>query len=584
MHRVVAKTVARDWQIRRRPRSLRKSVWVAAIAPVIAVLLAGSGILNLWSLMGGPDPSEHRLWIKELFALDFVGLSRTFTLFSGFALLLTALHLGARKRRAWQVALVLSAASAVFHLTKDWDVTEALCSIVMCALLWISRKRFPMGAGRVPVMTAVARAAISVSIAGAYGAAGFWLLSPKEFHHNFPWGDAVRQTLRLMLFMDPGWMPRTAYATWFLDSLFWMSAAAFVYSGVVLFRPVVYHFRVDWGAAASAQEIAQRHGRTGQDFFKHWPDKSYFFSRSRQSFLGYRVAGNFALVLGDPVGPESDRRDTIAQFAAFCQSRGWSAGFHQVNEESLSTYRELGFRSLKVGDDAIVDLSKFSLVGSAMKEFRNTVNRLERLGYRVERVDPPLAEPLMEDLQVISDRWLGIPGHRERQFSLGRFERGYVQATPVYVVWNAEDQAVAFLNLVPSYDPDLATVDLMRRKDDSVNGVMDFLFAKVFLDLKSRGVHFFNLGMAPLSGDQPQELRSWEEHAACWLMRRIPFIFRADSLRRFKSKYADAWEPRYAVYQSRWDLPRLALTLRRVSELPSPRRHRHRRRTMRTAA
>src|SRR5262249_42213761 len=157
-----------------------------------------------------------------------------------------------------------------------------------------------------------------------------------------------------------------------------------------------------------------------------------------------------------------------------------------------------------VGDDAIVDLSKFSLTGSAMKEFRNTVNRLQRLNYRVERVDPPLAEPLLSDLQSISDGWLGIPGHRERQFTLGRFERDYVQATSVYVVWNADDQAVAFLNLVPSYDPEVATVDLMRRKDDSVNGVMDFLFAKVFLDLQSRGVHFFNLGMAPLSDNHDQ--------------------------------------------------------------------------------
>jgi lysylphosphatidylglycerol synthetase-like protein (DUF2156 family) len=47
----------------------------------------------------------------------------------------------------------------------------------------------------------------------------------------------------------------------------------------------------------------------------------------------------------------------------------------------------------------------------------------------------------------------------------------------------------------------------------------------------------------------------------------MPSLFRTDSLRRFKAKYADDWMPRYAVYQSRFDLPRLALALRRVSEL-----------------
>jgi phosphatidylglycerol lysyltransferase len=226
----------------------------------------------------------------------------------------------------------------------------------------------------------------------------------------------------------------------------------------------------------------------------------------------------------------------------------------------------LGFRKLKVGDDAIVDLSAFSLSGSAMKEFRNTVNRLERQGYRVERIEPPLAEGLLSDLKRISDHWLEIPGHRERQFTLGRFERWYLRSTPVYVAFDADNHAVAFLNLVPSYHPGLATVDLMRRSPGQVNGLMDFLFAKVFLDLRKRGICRFSLGMAPLSDLNGQSATSADEQVVHWVMKRMPFLFRADSLRRFKAKYADHWLPRYAVYQSRFDLPRLGLALRRVSE------------------
>ena len=203
-----------------------------------------------------------------------------------------------------------------------------------------------------------------------------------------------------------------------------------------------------------------------------------------------------------------------------------------------------------------------------MKEFRNTVNRLERLGYRVERIDPPLAEPLLSDLKRISDSWLEIPGHRERQFTLGRFERWYVQSTPVYVAFDANDRAVAFVNLVPSYEPGLATVDLMRRSSGGPSGLMDFLLAKTFLDLKARGIHRFSLGMAPLSDGNTQSPISTDEQVVHWVMKRMPFLFRSDSLRRFKAKYADDWTPRYAVYQNRLDLPRLALALRRVSERP----------------
>jgi phosphatidylglycerol lysyltransferase len=169
---------------------------------------------------------------------------------------------------------------------------------------------------------------------------------------------------------------------------------------------------------------------------------------------------------------------------------------------------------------------------------------------------------VLSDLRRVSDGWLQIPGHRERQFTLGSFEPWYVQSTTVYAASDLSGRIVAFANLVPSYDPALATVDLMRRSSDNVNGVMDFLFAKMFLDLKDRGFLRFGLGMAPLASPD-----TTSGEIARWLLNRMPSLFRADSLRRFKAKYADDWTPRYSVYQSRLDLPRLALAIRRVSEL-----------------
>lgn len=440
----------------------------------------------------------------------------------------------------------------------------------MVVILWLSRRQFPVGAGRPQLLPALVRAVAAMSIAALYGALGFWFLEPREFHHNFRWWEAGFKTIRLMLFLgDQSLVPHTPYAVWFLDSLFWMSAAAFLYSGFVLFRPVAYRFRLNLNESAVAEQIVRKHGRSGQDFFKHWPDKSYFFSSSRQSFLAYRVASDYALVLGDPVGPEAELESTIDEFVGFCQRQGWRVGFHQVSATWLPLYESRGFRKLRVGDDAIVDLTKFSLSGSAMKEFRNTVNRLDRLGYRVERVDPPLAEGLLAELKTVSDSWLGISGRRERQFTLGRFEPGYLRSTPVYVVFDNTGKAAAFLNLVPSYQGDLATVDLMRRRPDTVNGVMDYLFARVFLDLKQRGFTRFSLGMAPLGDSAAGAPSTAEERVAHWLVRRMPFLFRSDSLRRFKAKYANDWTPRYAVYQNLWDLPRLALAIRRVSELPN---------------
>ena len=552
-----------------RPLPLRPPSGRRMMARGVAGLVAGNGILNLLSLMGGPLPTAQPDWLRGLFPLDFAGLARSLTLLSGFALILAALHLWADKRRAWQVSIALASASVLFHLTKGWDVEEAICSAAMVTLLWFTRKQFSFGASRLQLAAAVLRAASAFLVAGIYGTAGFWLLDPTEFHRNFHWWDSAIRTFRLMLFLgDQKLVPHTLYAAWFLDSLFWISAAAFLYAGFVLFRPVAYRFHVNRPESARAERIAVRYGRTAQDYFKHRPDKSYYFSANRQSFLGYRVAGNYALALGDPVGPEEDRAATIGGFIQFCQKRGWRAGFHQVGAAHLPIYQTLGFRHVKVGDDAIVHLAQFTLTGSARKEFRNTVNRLDRLGYRVERFDPPLPSPLVQDLERISDGWLEVSGHRERQFSLGRFDRAYLETTPVYVVFDAAGEAVAFLNLVPSYDPHLATVDLMRRSQHQINGLMDYLFAKVFLHLREHGFQRFSLGMAPLSDQTHPSTLSIDEKAVNWVMTRLPFLFRADSLRRFKAKYADEWSPRYSVYQRRLDLPRLGLALRRVSEHP----------------
>ncbi|MEZ5352490.1 MAG: phosphatidylglycerol lysyltransferase domain-containing protein [Bryobacteraceae bacterium] len=551
-----------------RPSHRDRTGWTRLAARAVAVLVAGSGALNLVSLMGGVVPVHEPEWLRRLFPLDFAGVSRTLTLLAGFALVLAALHLWTGKRRAWQLSLSLASASVLFHLTRGWDLGEAVCSAAIAALLWFARRHFRLGSDRPRLGTAAARAFLAFLVAGAYGAVGFWFLEPNDFHYNFNWWDASVQTLRLMLFWgDPGLAPHTAYAAWFLDSLFWIAAAAFFYSAMVLFRPVAYRFHFNRSESSRAESIATQYGRSGQDYFKHWPDKTCFFSSTRRSFLGYRVSGSYAIVLGDPVGPDDDRKLTIEEFVAYCRRRGWRVGFHQVGPESLRIYEALGFRRFKVGGDAIVDLTKFSLSGSARKEFRNTVNRLDRLGYRVERIDPPLTDLLLAQLRSISDGWLEIPGHRERRFTLGRFEVDYVRSTPVYVVFDPAGLAVAFLNLVPSYDARLATVDLMRRRRSGVNGLMDFLFAKVFLDLAARGFETFSLGMAPLSvQDDPNPIGA-DERIVHWVIRKMPFLFRADSLRRFKAKYADVWSPRYAVYQSPLDLPRFGLALRRITEM-----------------
>jgi phosphatidylglycerol lysyltransferase len=107
----------------------------------------------------------------------------------------------------------------------------------------------------------------------------------------------------------------------------------------------------------------------------------------------------------------------------------------------------------------------------------------------------------------------------------------------------------------------------MRHRPDAPAGVMDYLFVKLFLQMKEKGFERFNLGLAPMSGFRENENASVEEKAIHSFFQRLNFLFSYRGLKRYKAKFADVWEPRYSIYRTPLDLARMALALSAVSEM-----------------
>jgi phosphatidylglycerol lysyltransferase len=537
--------------------------WLLALA--VAAVTLGSGVLNLFSIMGGPS---HPAFLREIFPIEFIRLSRTLTLLIGFALMISSVNIYKRKRRAWAVVLGLSSLSVIFHLTRGLDYEEALFSFALVVLLLAARKIFSVRSSVPDVRGTLLRLAIAAAAAIGYGVAGFWFLDRKHFDINFHIGDSIATTLRfLSLNGDARLVPHTHYAQWFLFSLYLISASAVVYAGFALFRPVIYQLRTLPRERAIAAQIVEEYSRTTLDYFKLWYDKSYFFSPSHSCFIAYRVAGNVALALGDPVGPEKEIEPTLREFVEFCRDNGWGMGFHQVLPDFLPIYRRVRLKKLKIGDDAIVDLKSFTMEGKAKKEFRYKLRQMEGLGVEARHYEAPVPSEVVAELKEVSDEWLEIPGRRERTFTLGLFDDNYVKSTPVLVAADKEGKVLAFVNIIATPDEKEITIDLMRRRTEAPNGVMDYLFVKLFLYAKERGFERFNLGMAPMAGFQEREEASAEERAIHSFFQQLNFLFSFRGLRQYKAKFATSWEPRYLIYRHPLELPRLALALRRVSEL-----------------
>jgi phosphatidylglycerol lysyltransferase len=532
---------------------------------VIAITLAtlASGALNLYSLVHPADSARLKL-LHELLPLAFVRLSRFMTLTLGFALVISALNIYKRKRRAFQVVLGLLALSILFHITQGLDYEEALLSLAFLGLLLVGRRHFTVRSRALDLRSAVERMAVALLVGVGYGVAGFWLLDPREFGINFSLRQAVHQTLlAFVLATDPGLVPHTRHAVWFLDSLTLMTTIVLGYSLSLLFRPVLYRLRTVPQQRVAAAAIVREHGRSNLDFFKLWPDKSFFFSGSGQTVVAYSVGAGCALALGDPVGPEHEIEGIVRDFSRFCADNDWRLAFYQTLPDFLPAYNRCGLARLKLGDEAIVDLRAFTLEAG----LRKAVRKVERLGIQARFYDPPLPDRLVEELRTVSDDWLRIPGRRERQFTLGHFDLDYVRASPVLVAAGGDGDAQAFVNIIPCSRKGDTTIDLMRRRRDAPNGIMDFLLARLMLLSRERGFERFCFGLAPMSGFDDGEDASPEERAIHFFFRHLTFIFSFSGLRAYKTKFATDWEPRYIIHRHVFDLPRVALALARVSEI-----------------
>ena len=534
---------------------------------LLALVVLGSGLVNLFSVLS-PALPERAAILHEIFPLVFIHLSRFLTLLTGFALVALSLNIYKRKKRAFQITLMLSFLSIFFYLTKGLDYEEAVLSVVLIVLLLLSRKTFTVES-RIPSMKwGFLQIGIALVAALIYGIMGFWFLDMREFGINFTIGESIKQTLSfLSLAGDTGIVPRTRHARWFLDSLNVMTVTAMAYALFAVFRPVVYRFKTLPHERKLAEEITARYGRSSLDFFKYWPDKTFFFSENRHCYIAFRVGGGGAVALGDPVGPEEEIESTIRGFTEYCTNNDWRVAFHQTLPDFLPVYKKLGFRKLKIGDDAIVDLTNFTLDGKEAKKLRHTINQLEKQGFGFVRYDPPISSEVMQQLKQVSDGWLQIPGRRERTFTLGLFDPEYIRSTPVYAAVDPMGKILAFVNSIPSFCKGEATIDLMRHLPDAPPGIMDFLFIKLFFAKKEEGYLRFSLGMAPMAGFQEHEEASAEERAVHYFMQQLHFLFSYQGLLHYKAKFATIWEPRYTIYRNVLNLPRVARAISEVSEI-----------------
>ncbi len=504
----------------------------------------------------------------------------TLVALAGIGLTMLARGVLRGQRRAWRVSVAVLAATIALHALHAATVSGIAVTAIVLALLLAERELFGAEADRRSLRSAAVTLVAGVAVAvGA--AAGAIELTTRPRHVLPPFGTVLLGLTERLVGLQSVTFP-DATNDWVAPGLLGVGLALSVVALYLLTRPVVERglthsaggTRSALGAPARraadlrARDIVRRHGTGSLDYFALRDDKQWFFHRD--SLIAYAVYGGVCLVSPDPIGPVSERLHAWAAFRRHCDRRGWAVAVVGASEEWLPVYRDAGMHHVYLGDEAVVDVQRFSLQGGAMKGLRQAVARVQRYGYTVRfldpaRVAPAEAAPLL-DLMAKNRR-----GQTERGFSmmLGRLFDQRDNGLLLTVVSGPDGAPAAMCQFVPSAAIGGYSLDLMRRDPgEHPNGLLDFALCSTIEHLRAQGQGGLSLNFAAmrstLDGESGDGLAQRVER---WALRRMSGVFPIESLWRFNAKYQPTWLPRYLVFDAPEVVPATLVSVMRAEAL-----------------
>jgi phosphatidylglycerol lysyltransferase len=291
-------------------------------------------------------------------------------------------------------------------------------------------------------------------------------------------------------------------------------------------------------------------------FLVYLRDKALLFNDDRSAFVMYGVQGRTWVALRDPVGPDDRIADLIRRFLDRCDDFGGRPVFYEIGKTHLHRYADFGLAFVKLGEEAKVDLTAFTMEGSRAAKHRQVVKRLEKDGGAFRVVAAADVPAIMPQLRAVSDDWLAAKASAEKGFSLGFFDEAYIARFPVGVI-ERDGRIEAFANIWAGPERVELSVDLMRYHRDAPKSVMEALFVYLMAWGKNEGYRWFALGMAPLSGFEESPTASLWNRLGSFLYEHGESVYNFQGLRAYKEKFNPMWEPHYLAYPGGLRLPRI---------------------------
>jgi phosphatidylglycerol lysyltransferase len=509
---------------------------------VLAVLTFLAGVVLL--LSGATPAVPGRLAVLErLFPVGVVETSHFAGSVAGAALLVLSQGIARRLDVAYYLTSFTIAGGVLASLLKGVDFEEALLLSVVLIVLWRARPAFDRRAAFFetrfsPEWIGSILAAVAASI---------WL-GLFSFRH-------VAYSNQLWWQFEFG-----AEASRYLRASVGAAMVLLIFGLARLMAPAAPEVVLpDESDLASAGAVIAGQQST-RPYLVYLRDKALVFNDDRTGFVMYGVQGRTWIALGDPVGPPEVIADLVRRFLERCDDFGGVPVFYGVTKAYLHHYADFGLTSVKLGEEARVDLRSFSLDGGRSSRLRQCVRRLDRERAAFRIVEPGGVPAILPDLRRVSDDWLLDKPGAEKGFSLGYFDERYLLRFPVAVI-EQSGRIVAFSNLWRGPGRHELSVDLMRYTHGAPTDVMLGLLVHLLLWGQTQEYAWFTLGMAPLSGFERSPAASRWTRLGAFVYEHAEVVYGFQGVRAYKEKFDPVWEPYYLAYPGGFTLPRILADL-----------------------
>lgn len=462
------------------------------------------------------------------------------------------------RRRAWRVLTLVTALGVVTHLRTGSPVGLLVNAVLLGGLLAAAgRCRAEVERGTRWRAVRVLAVTASASVAGG-------LLLTARLAPRAGLREWLVQTLQGLVGATPDLPFAHARGAGLTGTvLAGLGASTVLLSALAFLAPARGRSASSDADDRRLRDLLDRWGeRDSLGYFALRRDKLVVFAGSGRAAIAYRVVAGASLASGDPVGDPGAWDEAITAWLGEARRFAWVPGVVGASETGAAAYARAGLDAVEFGDEAVLDLTVWSLVGRPMRGVRQAVARARRAGSTVA-VDR-LRDLGPEELAGVRDAAGRFrDGEAERGFSmaLGRLDAAVDPAVLVVRARDRDDALVALLVFVP-WGTTGVSLDLMTRARTAVNGVVELAVATLAERGPDLGIRRVSLNFAVFRSAFERGARAGASPVSrTW--RRVLVLasrwWQIESLYRANVKYAPDWVPRYVCYRSAAELPRVSL-------------------------